>query len=391
MFTHHATIKKFVVGAVVAAATIGAGFFAAVPASADSPQRHHMPAGAVFIQNNGATGNSVTVFDRASNGSLTRAGTYRTGGRGGSELGAVVDPLASQGSLVYDGEQQLLFAVNAGSNTLSVFKVHGDKLQLREVLPTRGLFPTSVAVAGHLVYVLNAGGAGSISGFRALGGFVVPLAGSTRSLGLGNADVPAFLQAPAQVAISPDRAHLVVATKANNTLEVFGLGRFGEPSATPAVNTSVGAVPFALTFDIGGRLQVANASGSASSYQLGANGTLTLVSGPVTNGQAATCWTTTARGYLYAANAGSATITGYKVGVNGALSLLQPSGISATTHAGPVDLAATPDGRFIYQLATGAGAIDEFAVSANGALTQIGAVTGLPADNGSGIEGIAIS
>jgi len=391
MFTDHATIKKIALGAAAAAATFGAGLLGAVPSVAAGPEWHGSPAGAVFVQNNGAAGNSVTVFDRSDAGTLTRAGSYATGGLGGAETGAAVDPLASQGSLTFDSPAQLLFAVNAGSNTVSVFKVHGDRLQLREVLPSRGLFPTSVAVSGGLAYVLNAGGQGSVSGFREVDGRVVPLPGSTRTLGLGNADVPAFLQAPAQVAISPDRAHLVVATKAHNTLDVFSLGRSGEPTAAPVVTPSAGAVPFALTFDAGGRLQVANASGSVSAYQLRAGGGLSLVSGPVANGQAATCWTTNARGYLYAANAGSATITGYRVGAGGGLSLLQPSGVSATTDAGPVDIASTADGHFLYQLATGAGAIDEFSVAQDGTLASVGAVTGLSADNGSGMEGIAVS
>ncbi|ALE07743.1 hypothetical protein AL755_10870 [Arthrobacter sp. ERGS1:01] len=361
------------------------------PATAAAlPQSGSWPAGEVFVQNNGAGGNSVTVFDRSADGTLSRAGTYWTGGLGGAEAGSVVDPLASQGSLSYDPAAHELFAVNAGSNTFSVFGVQGDRLQLRQVLPSHGSFPTSVSVSGKLVYVLNAGGQGSISGYREFGGYLAPLPGSTRSLGLSNADVPAFLQAPAQVAITPDRAHVVVTTKANNTIDVFGLGRFGEPSAAPVVNPSVGAVPFAMTF-ADGRLQVANASGSVTSYRVRDNGSLAVVSGPVANGQAATCWSTTARGYLYAANAGSATITGYRVGAGGALTLLQPTGVSATTGAGPVDLAATPGGRYVYELAAGAGAIDEFAVAWNGALTPIGAVTGLPANNGSGMEGIAVS
>ena len=390
MFTHHTTTKKFLGVAAASAVTVGAGLFAAGAATAATPQAPPSPAGEVFVQNNGAHGNSVTVFDRWHDGALTRAGTYWTGGLGGSEVGSVVDPLASQGSLTYDPAQHLLYAVNAGSDTISVLGVHGDKLHLRQVLPSHGKFPTSLAVSGNLVYVLNAGGQGSISGFRESGGHVVPLAGSTRGLNLGNADVPAFLQAPAQVAITPDREHVVVTTKSNNTIDVFGLGWNGKPSATPVVNPSVGAVPFAMTF-AGGKLQVANASGSATVYRVRTNGTLALVFGPVANGQAATCWSTTARGYLYAANAGSATITGYKIGSGGALSLLQASGVSATTGAGPVDIASTPGGRYVYELATGAGAIDEFAVAWDGALTPVGAVTGLPANNGSGMEGIAVS
>jgi 6-phosphogluconolactonase (cycloisomerase 2 family) len=98
-----------------------------------------------------------------------------------------------------------------------------------------------------------------------------------------------------------------------------------------------------------------------------------------------------AQGFLYVANAGSATITGYRVDPAGRLALLDPSGVSAHTDAGPIDLAATADGRFLYQHAAGAGAIDEFRVGADGSLTPIGTVSGLPVDDGSGPEGIAAS
>lgn len=347
------------------------------------------PAGVVFVQNNGAAGNSVTVYDRMGDGTLSAAGTYRTGGLGGSEQGAVVDPLASQGSLTYDARRRLLYAVNAGSNTISVFGVRGDILRLRQILPSGGQFPVSVAVSGDLVYVLDAGGQGAVSGFVTIGRLVAPLPESTRTLGLGNDAVPAFLKAPSQVTISPDRRHLIVATKTHDTLDVFGLGWLGEPSATPTVNPSVGAVPFALTFDRNGNLQVANASGSASSYRIGGDGTLALVSGPVGNGQVATCWSVTVRGRLFTANAGSASISSYRIGSAGELSLLDA--VAADTHGGPVDLAVSGNGEFLYQQATGAGAIDEYRIHADGSLTGIGAVTGLPADNGSGAEGIAAS
>lgn len=345
------------------------------------------PAGTVFVQNNGTAGNSVTVYDRGRDGALSAAGTYATGGLGGAEQGAVVDPLASQGSLVYDARRRLLFAVNAGSNTVSVFAVRGDTLHLREVLPSGGTFPVSIAVSGDLVYVLNAGGEGTISGFATFGHSVVPLPGSTRTLGLGNDAIPAFLKAPSQVAISPDRQHLVVATKTHNTLVVFSLGRAGRPSNLPVITPSAGAVPFAVTFDRRGHLQVANASGSASSYRIDRDGGLTLLSGPVANGQAATCWSVIVRGDLFTANAGSATISAYHAGPGGNLGLL--AAVAAHTHAGPVDLAASRDGKFLYEQATGGGAIDEYRIGSDGSLTPIGAVTGLPVDAGSGAEGIA--
>ena len=360
--------------------------------SAPSPTwQRPLGSGNVFVLTNDAVHNGVTVFSRGLDGRLVQGQTVPTGGRGGSETGAVVDPLASQGSLTYDAHHHLLFAVNAGSDTLSVFRVRGHDIDLTQVLPTSGLFPSSVAVGGDLVYVMDAGGSGAVTGFAVVGDRLRPLPGTTRSLGMTNDPVPAFLAAPAQVAISPDRAHLVVATKSTGTLLVWSLDASGRPSATATVTTSAGAVPFALTFDNAGRLQVAAASGSAAAYRFGPNATLSLVSGPVANGQTATCWSVRIGSYLYAANAGSSTITGYRIASDGTLSLLTPSGVSASTGAGPVDIAASPDGRFLYELATGAGAIDEFAVHADGSLTSIGTVAGLPVDNGSGMEGIATS
>src|SRR6478752_3186143 len=75
----------------------------------------------VFVQTDDPAGNTVAAYDRADDGTLTLAGTYPTGGNGGVLAGSVVDHLASQASLVYDEHHALLFAVNAGSNTLSVF------------------------------------------------------------------------------------------------------------------------------------------------------------------------------------------------------------------------------------------------------------------------------
>lgn len=50
--------------------------------------REKGPAGAVYVMSNQATGNSVTIFDRAADGSLTQKGTFPTGGLG---IGGVTD------------------------------------------------------------------------------------------------------------------------------------------------------------------------------------------------------------------------------------------------------------------------------------------------------------
>jgi DNA-binding beta-propeller fold protein YncE len=186
---------------------------------------------AVFVQTDNPSGNQVVAYHRASDGTLSPAGTYATGGLGGVLAGSVVDHLASQGSLSYDPGHGLLYAVNAGSDTISVFAVNGDRLTLRQVLSSGGSFPVSVAVHGDLVYVLNALAGGRLAGYRVLGGGLVPIPGSGRPLGLNPSASPQFTNTPGQVAFTPGGSQLIVTTKANgNDIDVFGV-RFGGPLA----------------------------------------------------------------------------------------------------------------------------------------------------------------
>src|SRR3954452_5987548 len=59
---------------------------------------------AVFVQTDNLAGNEVVAYQRNASGTLTEAGRFATGGLGGLATGAVVDPLASQGSLVFDDQ-----------------------------------------------------------------------------------------------------------------------------------------------------------------------------------------------------------------------------------------------------------------------------------------------
>lgn len=380
--------------AVLVAAGIAAAALTTQPSAATAavPAQHpslddRSSAGAVFVQTDDLRHNAVIAFDRGADGRLSRAGTYSTGGKGGALDGAVVDPLASQGSLTLDRGHDLLYAVNGGSDTFTVFAVHGAQLQRHQVLPTRGDVPVSVSVSGDLVYVLNARGGGSITGYRVLGHHLVPIAGSTRSLGLTPNGNPEFLQTPSQVAVTPDGSAVVVATKTHGELLTFPLTN-GRPSATPVVTKS-GTVPFALSFDRAGRLLVVDATGFATSYRVKNDGTLGQVSKVGPTGQQAACWSVVVRGTLYAANAGSNSITAF--GTRGGTLTIKAT-VAAGTSGGPVDLAASRHGRYLYQLNGATGVIDEFRVGQDGALTSIGTVaTGLGSGVGRALEGIAAS
>lgn len=362
--------------------TLAASAAAAVVLFGTAAPAHALAGGTVFAQTNDPAGNSIVAYQRGPDGRLLEAATYPTGGLGGREAGSVVDPLASQGGLVLDPAEDLLVAVNAGSDTLSVFSVQGDRLHLDQVLPSGGSFPVGVAMDGRLLYALNAGSTGSVSGFRIGPGFLIPIPGSTRSLGLANGTPPYFLSSPAQVGFTPAGTQLVVTTKTNGLVDVFSVGPAGQLSAKPAEN-AVGGAPFSFVFDSAGRLALVNAGdNSLGTYAIGPRGTLTAVGAPVPDGQTAACWIATAGGVELVANAGSGTISSYRIGADGTVSLLDPT--AAAGIPGAIDMAT--GGPFLYAQSGGSASIDAYQVGGGGSLTPL-QTTAVP--DGSAQEGIA--
>jgi 6-phosphogluconolactonase (cycloisomerase 2 family) len=367
--------------ATVTAGGVAAVAISALPASAAPVPARPLSVPAVFVQTDAVGGNSIVAYDRTADGGLVQAGSYPTGGDGGTLSGSVVDHLASEGSLAYDREAGLLYAVNAGSDTITVFAVHGDRLALRQVIGTGGQFPVSIAIHGNLVYVLNALGGGSISGFVQAGGLLLPVPAWHRALGLNPDQTPQFTSTPGQIGFTPDGSHLVVTTKnGGNSIVVFPVGELG-PSARPAVTSLPGAVPFGFTFDSYGHLVVTEAGPDAvSTFSLAPDGALTQLDS-IATGQAATCWVTATDGALYASNAGSGTESVLRDDAAGRLTLLG----ATTTDAGTVDAAASPAGRYLYVQAGGPGKVDAFRVSPAGTLTETGSVT---VPGAAGAEGI---
>jgi DNA-binding beta-propeller fold protein YncE len=369
------TRKTLVAGAAVAAAAVSLGTAGAAQAH---PQ--HPADAAVFVQTDNPDGNSVVAFHRSADGTLQRAHTYATGGRGGVLGGSQVDHLASQGALARSGNT--LFAVNAGSNTVSVFGVRGDRLHRTQVVGSGGAFPVSVAVHGAMVYVLNARNGGSIQGFLRLGDHLVRVPGWHRALGLDADQTPEFTSTPGQVAFTPDGTKLVVTTKANgNAIKVFPVSLLGPGRAV--TTSDAGNVPFAVTFDSAGRLLVAEAGVNAvATFTVERNGSLHLSSRTAT-GQQGTCWIARSGRSIYASNAGSATMSQYR-SEHGVLT----SAGTVGTDPGTVDASASSDGRFVYVQTGRTGTVDEFRIGSGGTLTSIGSVT---VPGGAGGEGIVAS
>jgi 6-phosphogluconolactonase (cycloisomerase 2 family) len=381
-------LRRFGLAATVVAGSSASLFALAGAAGAavgSSDQAHFFGAKpAVFVQTDNPAGNAIVAYDRNRDGTLSYSGTYPTGGLGGVTTGSAVDHLASQGSLDYDQSASLLFAVNAGSNTVSVFSVRGDQLFLRQIVSSGGTFPVSVAVHGNLAYVLNAEGGGSIQGYFVGFGGVSPVPSWNRALGLGTTSTSAFTSTPGEVAFSPNGNQLLVTTKnSTNAIDVFNLSFFGGPSATPVVNSEPGTVPFGVAFDSSGQLLVAEAGPNAiQSFTLSPNGSLTPIALLATD-QTATCWIAgpVDGSLFYASNAGSGTLSGARSHF-GELSAVG----NTPTDGGTVDAAISGDGQYLYAQTGMSGIVDEFRINVDGSLTEVGSVT---VPNAQGGEGIA--
>ncbi|MGP8058186.1 MAG: lactonase family protein [Acidimicrobiales bacterium] len=367
-------------------AGFGAGAFGiASLASADPLPTAAFSGHALFVETDQSSGNQILSYTRAADGTVSLAGIYATGGDGGTAAGATADPLASQGGLALVNGGRELLAVNAGSNTVSLFSVWGTSLVRTQTVSSGGAFPVSIADDGSTVAVLNAGNAGSVAEFRLIGATLVPLPGEVRSLGLDNTNPPDYLHGAGQVGFTPDGTHLVVTTKAStSSYDVFNVTPGGNLSA-PVVTASATPVPFAFSFDAAGHLVGAEAGTSTvSTYAVEPNGSLTLL-GSAGDGGTALCWITGVNGTFYGSNAGTGTLSSFSV--NGAGAPVLDAATAAVTHPGTTDSAASPDGKFLYVESGGSGAFDAFAVNANGSLNPVETVWNIPV----GSEGIAVS
>jgi 6-phosphogluconolactonase len=339
----------------------------ALLAETTSPADVRPAPGAIYTMTNSPTGNAVLAFDRQADGSLSAPVAYPTGGIGtGAGLG-------NQGGMLRAG--RWLFAANAGSDEISMFRVQPHGLVLVDRVGSGGVRPVSLTSHGDRLFVLNTGGSGNIAGFRIRpNGELVAIGGSTRPL--SGSDVAA-----AQIGFTPDGAHLVVTERASNRLSVYGVSADGAASG-PAARPSSGQTPFGFGFDSRGSLIVSEVFGGAagasalSSYRF-AGGALNLVSASVPTTQTAACWVAVSGRFAYATNAGSASITGFAIGPDGALMRLDAGGVTAGTGAGPSDVAVAA-GRWLYVRNSGGNSIGAYAMNDDGSLRALTTIAGLP-------------
>lgn len=346
--------------------TLIASAVSPVAAAAGNDKDDNGARSTVYTMTNAAAGNEVLAYDQAADGSLTFRAAYATDGAG-TGMG-----LGSQGSIILSENGNWLFAVNAGSNEISVFRIGKNDLHQTDVVDSGGVKPISLTISGRVLYVLNAGDtstAGDITGFWLHeNGTLEPLADSTRPL---SSDAPGATIGPAQVSFDNKGNMLVVTEKITSLIDTYEVhdGIAGSPVTSP----SAGQTPFGFAFDRRNHPIVSEAFGGApnasavSSYELN-DGAVNVISASVPTTQTAACWVAISKNgnYAYAANTGSGSVSSYQISKNGEITLLEAQ--AGVTGGSAIDLAVSNSGKYLFSLAGGVSTISVFRIRGDGSL-----------------------
>lgn len=364
--------------AVLAAGMLGAAMIVSAPGALAESGGATMHTRAAYTASNSALGNTVLAYDRAADGTLTAVGEISTGGLGtGGGLG-------NQGGLIISDDGKTMLVVNAGSNDISLLKLHKGVWMLSEKVSSGGIRPISITLHDNLIYVLNAGN-DTISGFTLDSGDLEPIPGSTRSLsGAGTG--------PAQISFNPNGTVLLVTEKATNKIDTYTVDQNGVATG-PIVQSSNGMTPFGFAFDKRGNAVVSEAFGGTasalSSYEVENDGSTESISTSVdATGQRAACWVVITKNgkFAYTTNTASGTVSSYTIGHDGSLTLL--NAVAATTGGRPTDADISRNGQFLYVLVAGTRAIQGYRIDqGDGSLALVETATGLPASaNGLAVQ-----
>ncbi|MBB5132305.1 6-phosphogluconolactonase (cycloisomerase 2 family) [Thermocatellispora tengchongensis] len=376
--------------------------------------------GAVFLQSNDPVANEVVAFAREADGTLSEVGRYATGGQGtgsfeDSAQGIVLGTADGEASPIQNIDQaDLLFVTNAGSGTISVFRVLGGGLELVGQTPSGGKRPVSLTVNNGLLYVLNSGeedrrlivgpttalencghgDAPSVTGFRVTpDGALQAIENSTRQLsGRGRSGC-------SQVSFTPDGRTLVVSERIaslpgqsrqnKGALVTFDV-RYDGTLGRKQLNDPSGVGPFGFNFTRDGKLIVSEQNGAlanpgggnAAAYEINGDRTLRSINGSVANRQTDSCWVAITRDQrlvFVSSPFDGGIISSYRLGRDGALTLAQevasaPDGKDRKNDRipeGATDLSLSRDGGFLYQLNSFNGSLWVFKVNSNGLLTYV--------------------
>jgi len=343
--------------------------------TADAVERHSNAGGYLYTEGNEAGTNQIHIYKQHADGHLTHEGAVASGGAG-NNMG-----LGSQGALALSENNEWLFAVNAGGNSVSSFKVHNDgSLTLMDTKGSGGTTPVSLSIYHHYLYVVN-------SGSSNINGYTVGAGGTLTAIANSNLPLSANAAGPAQIAFSPNGEYLYVTEKMTNKITSFEVDVNGLATSDMSF-PSTGVTPFGFSIARDNYMVVSNANapggmgvpnGSSCTSYSGVNpGNLSAVNVAVANNQTAACWVATTKygRFAYVANTGSDNISSYYVSPWGGIYVVH----AAAANAGdaPADIVVAANNYYVYNINGMSHSISGYHRAFLDDLVANGTTTGLP-------------
>ncbi len=360
-----------------------------------SPPKKTKPTvvGHMFSQSNGLTGNQIVEWNRYSDGSVKLGGTVSTGGIGAAQqqpgCTATCPQLDTDFEVLLTPDRKLLFAVNAGSNTISSFQVGANgSLTLTGQASSDGVFPFSLTMHGNELYVLNTDST-SIAGFTfGSTGALTPIPGSIQKL---TSDAMPGLSR--QIGFDNTGKLLIVTLLMPSEIDTFAVNSSG--AAGPASEVaSTTPFPFGFVFDKANQLVMSQVStltgeGNSATYSVTSSGSLAPIDTKPAFG-ALPCWALVSpnQKFAFVVNTGNgappgSTIASYTLSAAGKLKFLGVT-LPQKHEYLKTDEFITPDGKYLYVVGhhstSSAGPatdsyLDEYKIASNGVLVPLGSTS----------------
>jgi 6-phosphogluconolactonase (cycloisomerase 2 family) len=278
--------------------------------------------------------NAVIGYRQDADGRVTQIGSFKTDGTGLANPQGLLGPDDSDKEVIASPDGRFVFAVNQGSNSVAVFRVHHDgalELVHHAAFDSGGTEPVSLAIAGGRLYVVNRGDevqgqSGTIAPTITV--FNIGRNGELHQDFAATTTLPLGLS-PSQILIS-STGHLA----------------FVDTFTPPPLNNVAEAnevVPFQIAAD--GKLIPVSSGG------IGASVTPPLLLGLAQN---------PTRDIIYAGLTGAAKVGVLTFDHTGNLEFVDQVSVQG---AGPCWILVSPNGKFLYSVDTGTNSVGVFSLS----------------------------
>lgn len=326
----------------------------------------------VYVESNNPQPGQNAVLELRRNpgdGSLHQVGKFLTGGTGQANPNNELGPDDPDQQVIASPDKRFLFAVNQGSSSVAVFRIRRNgSLSRVGTFDSGGVQPSSLGLAGNRLYVTNRGdshaanpgtAAGNYTGFNVhADGSLTPIPNSTVTLPLGLSPSQTLVSRDGQFVFGDNFAIPGTTPPLGNTIDPFRIAADGTLQQAPGGPVGPGTTLLGLATHPTERIIY---GGLTAARQIGvftydANGSIAFVRS-VSDQGAGACWVAVSPDgkYLYVANTGSNTVEVYSLAdplnpkqiQDFKLDIPQPPAGATKAPVGTFELAVDPSGQSV--------------------------------------------